>query len=338
MDIKIFKTFPDELEGDWNSLLENSITHVPFMRFEYQQSWWQTLGGGEWKDVELYNIAAYQDGKLFGLAPLFYTPDYKGSPSMMLVGSIEVSDYLDLITSPSDLPLFIDTLFNYLSGPDLPPWKNLDFYNILNGSPTIPALEAAAAKAGWKFNLERLQHCPYIPLPGDWEKYLAGIDKKQRHEIRRKVRRLEEGPLPSRWYIVTDRETLDAEIDAFIEMMRQDEDKLEFLTPAMVNHMRVTTHCAFEQGCLMLAFLEINGEKAAGKLCFDYLNQIWAYNSGVNPKYYDMSPGWVLLAYLLKWANERNRSELDLMRGDEEYKYRFGGVDRFVMRATISRD
>ena len=26
-------------------------------------------------------------------------------------------------------------------------------------------------------------------LPGDWETYLAGIDKKQRHEIRRKMRR-----------------------------------------------------------------------------------------------------------------------------------------------------
>jgi hypothetical protein len=27
--------------------------------------------------------------------------------------------------------------------------------------------------------------------------------------------------------------------------------------------------------------------------------------------------------------------EFDFMRGDEEYKYRFGAVDRFVMRATL---
>jgi CelD/BcsL family acetyltransferase involved in cellulose biosynthesis len=37
----------------------------------------------------------------------------------------------------------------------------------------------------------------------------------------------------------------------------------------------------------------------------------------------------------LQWANEHQRDELDFMRGDEEYKYRFGAVDRHVMRATI---
>jgi CelD/BcsL family acetyltransferase involved in cellulose biosynthesis len=44
-----------------------------------------------------------------------------------------------------------------------------------------------------------------------------------------------------------------------------------------------------------------------------------------------------LLGYLLQWANENGRAEFDFMRGNEPYKYRFGGVDRFVMRAKITR-
>jgi len=45
----------------------------------------------------------------------------------------------------------------------------------------------------------------------------------------------------------------------------------------------------------------------------------------------------VLLGYLLQWANEQGRSEFDFLRGAEEYKYRFGAIDRFVMRATLAR-
>jgi CelD/BcsL family acetyltransferase involved in cellulose biosynthesis len=52
----------------------------------------------------------------------------------------------------------------------------------------------------------------------------------------------------------------------------------------------------------------------------------------------DYSPGWVLLGYLLRWANENHYKEFDFMRGDEEYKYRFGAVDRYVMRAVVHRN
>ena len=46
---------------------------------------------------------------------------------------------------------------------------------------------------------------------------------------------------------------------------------------------------------------------------------------------------WVLLSYLLQWANQHGRKEFDFMRGDEDYKYKFGGVRRDVMRAKVSR-
>ena len=51
----------------------------------------------------------------------------------------------------------------------------------------------------------------------------------------------------------------------------------------------------------------------------------------------ELSPGWVLLGYLLQWANEHKRAEFDFMRGDEDYKYKFGGQNRHVMRAKVTR-
>jgi CelD/BcsL family acetyltransferase involved in cellulose biosynthesis len=70
---------------------------------------------------------------------------------------------------------------------------------------------------------------------------------------------------------------------------------------------------------------------------FDYGNRIWVYNSGINPAYLDLSPGWVLLGRTIQWGIENGREALDFMRGDEIYKYRLGGVDRNVLRLLISR-
>jgi CelD/BcsL family acetyltransferase involved in cellulose biosynthesis len=39
----------------------------------------------------------------------------------------------------------------------------------------------------------------------------------------------------------------------------------------------------------------------------------------------------VLLAKMITWAIEKGLTEVDMMRGDEVYKYRFGGIDRHVV-------
>jgi CelD/BcsL family acetyltransferase involved in cellulose biosynthesis len=255
----------------------------------------------------------------------------------MLVGSVEISDYLDLIVPADRLDEFCAGLLEVISGPDAPVWQALDLYNLPEDSPSLEALQQAARRKGWAFNRQQLQHCPTIPLPGEWETYLARIDKKQRHEIRRKMRRAEENPLPVKWYIVEEQARLEDEIEAFLSLMAHDPEKERFLTGVMRSQMRAAIQTAFQAGWLQLAFLTVGGQKAAAYLNFDYDNRIWVYNSGLNMEYRELSPGWVLLGNLLQWANEHKRTSFDFMRGDEEYKYRFGALDRFVVRATIKR-
>ena len=110
----------------------------------------------------------------------------------MFIGSIEISDYLDLIVLEEELETFTYELLQHLENIHDPAWKSIDLYNIPESSPTLGALKTAAKKLGWSYQEQKLQPCPYIPLKGDWESYLQGIDKKQRHEIRRKIRRAEE--------------------------------------------------------------------------------------------------------------------------------------------------
>lgn len=341
MHLEILRTLSDNdiLAGEWNDLLACcSANHVPFLRYEYLSTWWKTLGGGEWKEGELFTVLARQpDGALAGVAPLFFTHNREGEPAMMLVGSIEISDYLDLIVPLPDMQEFIDAVFELLDSSQAPAWKVLDFYNLPDTSPTLPALQRAAERRGWVYQQQQLQPCPYIPLPGDWETYLASLDKKQRHEIRRKMRRAEENDPPARWYIVQDESALDAEIEDFLTLMAQDPEKDRFLTEVMRTQMRQAVHVAFKAGWLQLAFMEVNRQKAAGYLNFDYAGHIWVYNSGLNFAYRELSPGWVLLSHLLKWAIDHKRVCFDFMRGDEDYKYRFGAVNRYIVRALIRR-
>jgi CelD/BcsL family acetyltransferase involved in cellulose biosynthesis len=119
--------------------------------------------------------------------------------------------------------------------------------------------------------------------------------------------------------------------------MAQDPQKERFLTEAMRHQMRAAIWAAFQAGWLQLAFMEVDGQKAAGYLNFDYHDRIWVYNSGLNFAFREYSPGWVLLGNLLQWANEHGRQAFDFMRGDEEYKYRFGAIDRHIVRASLRR-
>ncbi len=326
------------MADEWNALLIDCAIHVPFLRNEYLVAWWDTLGGGEWKQGELcVIIARHPDGKLAGIAPLFFTKNLAQTPALMLLGSIEISDYLDIIVKPADMSDFVSGLFEYLQQMSTPEWQVLDFYNIIENSPILPALKLACARTGWKLNVERLQPAPYIPLPGDWETYLGSIDKKQRHEIRRKMRRAETNEPPARWYILTDPSGLEQEMETFMQMMAQDAGKATFLTEAMRLQMHTLAQTAFKHGWLHLSFLEVGGEKAAGYLSFDDGGHLWVYNSGIQPDFAALSPGWVLLGYLIEWAIQNGRHSFDFMRGDELYKYRFGAVDRFVVRAVVQR-
>ena len=336
MNYTLHKNFSELGPTEWNGLLSESISDVPFLRQEYLSAWWSTRGGGEWEQAELFLVSACENDKLIGIAPLFLTK-YEGQQTLMLLGSIEISDYLDLIVRADDLPRFLPGLLDFLASDSALAWSNLDWYNLPDDSPTLAALEAESAKCGWDFISEPFRPSLSVPLPGDFEEYLMSIDKKQRHEIRRKMRRAEADERDVRWYIVENESTLDVEIDDFLSLMANDHHKEEFLTEVMRAQMRTSVHAAFEAGWLQLAFMEADGQKIAGYLNFDYGNRIWVYNSGLDFNFRDLSPGWVLLGYLLQWANENGRSEFDFMRGDEEYKYRFGAVDRHVMRMKVER-
>ncbi|HLF75308.1 MAG TPA: GNAT family N-acetyltransferase [Anaerolineales bacterium] len=333
MNFKLHKDFSDFSPAVWNALVEQSIADTPFSRHEYLSEWWRSLGGGEWKTAELVLVSASENDQLIGIAPLFVT-QYGGRQALMLVGSIEISDYLDLIVRAEDLPRFLSGLLDFLASPAAGDWSALDWYNLPDSSPTLAALKAESARRGWDHHEEIYRPTPRIPLDGSFEEYLARLEKKQRHEIRRKMRRAAESGRV-RFYVVDKDDDIETELDSFFHLMVQDPNKAMFLRDSMRAQMSSTVRAAHDAGYLWLGILEVDGARVAASLNFDYKNKLWGYNSGVSRDHMELSPGWVLLAHTIQWCCENGRHEFDFMRGDEEYKYRFGGINKYVMRAKV---
>ena len=328
----------EDLRGEWNVLLERSVTRAPFLRVEYQRAWWRHCGGGEWPEAQLLvAVGRAEDGELAGIAPLFFSRNRDGRPALLLIGSIEISDYLDFVVPRAQAEAFCAAVLERLAEPDAPEWAVLDFYNIPESSPTRAALGRAAAARGWPAAEKVLEPVPAIHLPDDWENYLATmVEKKERQEIKRKMRRAEGGEDNVRWYVVGRERDIAAATEAFLRMMALSEDKARFLTAAMRAQFVATIRAAHENGWLHLTFLEINGEPAAAYLAFDFANRLWVYNSAIDPRFNALSPGWVLLGYLLRWAIENKRAAFDFMRGGEDYKFRFGALAGKIYRVQIS--
>lgn len=335
MNFKLHTDFSEIESHTWNALVEQSIADTPFSRYEYLSQWWKTLGGGEWQSAELVLVSAEENDQLVGIAPLFIA-EYEGRKTLLLLGSIEISDYLDLIAREEDLPRFLSGLLDFLASSHGDAWSALDWYNLPDDSLTLAALKTESETRGWTYLEEVYRPTPRIALNGSFEDYLARIDKKQRHEIRRKMRRAAESGRVN-FYVVDKNADIEPELESFFHLMVQDTNKANFLHPAMREQMIATLRAAHKGGYLWLSFLEVDGVKAASTLCFDYKNKLWGYNSGVSFDYKDLSPGWVIMGYDIQWCCDNGRYEFDFMRGDEEYKYRMGGVNRFVMRARVVR-
>jgi CelD/BcsL family acetyltransferase involved in cellulose biosynthesis len=276
-------------------------------------------------------VVEKENGRIQGIAPLFRT-SHEGENRLLLIGSTEISDYLDLIAAPDRLPVFCSGLLDALTAMPESEFGALDLFNLQASSPTIPILEAETARRGWTLEREPLQVCPVIQLPSSWEEYLSALDKKSRHEIRRKLRRAE-GAEDKPEMKVFGAEA----VDEFFRLMDHDKHKAAFLTQRMREQFRAIAEGTQQAGMLELVFLEVGGHKAAAYMNFTFANRVWVYNSGMDPKFAAASPGWVLLAMLIRRAIDGGFRAFDFMRGDEAYKFQWGGIGEPILRLTLRR-
>jgi CelD/BcsL family acetyltransferase involved in cellulose biosynthesis len=256
------------------------------------------------------------------------------------VGGTELSDYLDVIVVADERgAAAYGALWDFLSTEYGGTWDVLDLHNVPASSPTLeilPALGAASGSVEVESAVEGV--CPVINLPSSWDSYLAQLSKKQRHEVRRKVGKASR-EAEVRWYYADDLASLDDEVKDFVSLHRKsDAGKEAFMDERTQGFFREIASVAFDRGWLRLASLMVNDAKVASMFCFEFDNALLVYNSGYDPDLYpSLSTGIVLLAYCIRDAIERELKVFDFLRGEEEYKYRLGGVRTEIHNLRLTR-
>ncbi|MBI5030534.1 MAG: GNAT family N-acetyltransferase [Chloroflexi bacterium] len=323
----------EKLKAEWNELLQRSVIDTLFITHEWQTTWWRNLGNGELRIITLRE----DDGKLIGLAPLFAEQGSDGLIYLSLVGCVDVSDYLDLLVAQGCEERVYAALLDVLTRDDFPAWNSLGLCTLPEASPANTLLKTMAEARGLKVQHHLHDVSPMIELPDTWETYLATLDKKDRHEVRRKLRRVEEAG--GRWYIIDSAAALDQATADFIELHKKSRpDKNLFMDMRMQKFFAETAQAMFAQGWLQLLFLEVDGERAAALWNFIYHNDVLVYNSGYDPvKYGALSPGNVLFSHSIQDAIDAKRRRYDFLRGNEDYKYRFGAKDTKVFELRIEK-
>ena len=153
------------------------------------------------------------------------------------------------------------------------------------------------------------------------------------------MRKANGGLYDIQWYTVTDDHDINAELNQFMGLMRSaDQEKAEFLEN--------TQHVDFFQrimpqmqtaGLLQLHFLTIDGTPCAAYLNFDLDGHVYVYNSGLEPDQFGaLSPGIVLLQYLIEASIEKEFNVFDFLRGNESYKYKMGGSDTCIYQINAT--
>ena len=322
MQTKVYTTAAgfETLAQEWDDLLARAVNAPFFMRYSYQSIWWRHLGND---DLVLIAIRT-DDGKLVGLAPLYRKLKESGQQELTFVGCVDVSDYLDLLVDKEYVDEVFEALLDVLTGEV--EWDGLYLCSLSQRSITHSHLADAMRARGWNVEVSQQDVCPVITLADTWDDYLTGIDKKQRHEIRRKERKIQR-EADTRWILVEAPDELDAAMEEFISLHQSStKDKEDFWSDSLIAFFKEVVIALAREGWLKLYFIEVNGARAATMLCFDYNNEFLLYNSGFDPEQYGhLSPGNVLTAYTIQHAIELGRDRYDFLRGDEVYKLRFGG-------------
>jgi CelD/BcsL family acetyltransferase involved in cellulose biosynthesis len=338
------------LKDDWNALLRRSRSDTIFLTREWQETWWRYVGAAR---GPLYLLAVRRDGHLIAIMPLYLTEE-AGVRSLQVVGCIEVSDYLDLIVEADEEDAVYAAFLDWLASPEAPDWDLVDLCNQPQTSLAHTRLPELAAARGWDAQTVEEDVCPVVTLlhepdriddlgdAASWEAYLASLDKKERHEVRRKLRRVEREAPDACIRIITDdgpEMSLDTAVDRFIELHRlSSRAKDAFMTDDMQAFFHAIARALADRGWLKLFFLEAAGVQAASYFCFDYSDELLVYNSGYDPQASpQLSLGWVLLARVIQHAISAGKARLDFLQGNEDYKYRFGGRDTTVYRTLIRK-
>ncbi len=287
--------------------------------------WWRAFS----PETELYLAAVCDGSDIIGIAPLHWKDG-----EARFVGSPDVCDYQDFIIVPGREVEFYEALLDDLARQGI---RHLDLNPVRPDSTVMTSLMNVVKNRGGIAVSQEDDVTVEMGLPDSWEEYLDGLDKKQRHEVRRKLRRLwGAGGVNYRCHEVSPAD-VSGLTDTFLKLFALSrEEKADFMTPQMEIFFRSLAEAMAEIKRLRYGILEVESRPAAMTMGFDYDQTIYLYNSAYDPQYNSLSAGLLSKVLGIKESINQGIKKWDFLKGAERYKYQLGGGETRLYNCQIT--
>ena len=314
----------DQIRSDWNILLNQTELNAIFFSVLWQETWWNHFGSKKAINI----IEAFQGDDVIGIAPLMIEKSV-----LTFISSTDLVDYCNFIIRDNNREAYLSIWESML---DLE-WDRCELCSLPANSPILEIYPKLAENYGFRVEVIKEDVVPRLQLPKTWDDYLDNLSKKKRHEIRRKIRKLESfGKVEFRE--LKESKLVKKEMDSFFDLHKSSSvEKSQFLNNKRGRFIEEVSVKFAENKMLNLSFLDIDSNTVAACLGFETRDSYFLYNSGYDPEFSDLSVGIVATLYAIKNAIIRQNKIFDFLRGGEFYKYQLGAEDQYIFRLNISR-
>jgi CelD/BcsL family acetyltransferase involved in cellulose biosynthesis len=308
------------LEPAWWDLWRRARSATPFQTPAWLLPWWRYFAPGE-----LATFAAWQDGRLVVLAPLYL--EHGARERRILPLGVGISDYLDILIDP-DLEAAARGMFLDAAVRQCPAGAQWHFEE-LPASAAALRLEPPPSVLD---TTERQSVCPVLNLS---QPISAGLQRRLRRGERR-ARRLGG---------VSIRDVDDCAIDRFLDSLfslhsarwQQNGEGGVLGDRTVQAFHRAVLPALAEIGVARLFELRIGGAVVACYYGFFDRRRAYAYIGGFDPRFSAVSPGNLMIAHAIADAKREGGTEFHFLRGRESYKYEWGAQDQWNQKRILAR-
>ena len=315
----------ENITSQWNQLIAQSLNPTIFLTSWWNQTWLKYFNDGSLIEI----IEIYENEHLIGIAPLSIKDN-----TVKFIGDEDLYDYRDFIVIEGKEELFFEQLAKHLCSL---PWKTIELNSIPANSPTLDYLPSIFESEKNKVDLHTENSTPTLLLADNWDTYLSQLSKKNRHELKRKMKRLE-SQTNYETHVCCGKEIHTSCLDNFFNLHKlSSEEKLNFWNVKREKFFKSISQQLISQEMLVLHSLILNGKSVAAAFIIKANQSFLLYNSGFDPSFSQYSVGVLNTAFAIKNAIECEQKEFNFLKGKEPYKYRLGAQDIDIFSITITK-